>query len=87
MGNLKAPMSSSADSATGPRVAFAGPAPTPEEAAAAVAAIERFVAETMPAPAAIASVSAWRQAALIEGVSAKHRAFPPDPGAGFPVTG
>jgi hypothetical protein len=44
---------------------------TPEEAAAIVAAIERFVRDTAPAPATLHSAApeGWRSAALIEGVS------------------
>lgn len=40
----------------------------PEEAAAVVAAIEQFLAETAPAPAAGPAVNAWQRAALLEGV-------------------
>lgn len=81
------PMSDSAQTAGQARVSFVGPAPTPEEGAAAVAAIERFISETTRIAAPEPTISAWHQAALIEGVSAKHRAFPPAPGAGFPVSG
>lgn len=67
-------------------ITFSGAVPDPDEAAAAIAAIERFAAETAPAPAAPPpAVSAWQRAALIEGVSAKRSAFPADPGTGFPV--
>jgi len=46
--------------------------PSEDEAAAIAAAIERFVAETAPAPAGQAeAVSPWQRAALIEGISAK----------------
>ncbi|HLH14018.1 MAG TPA: hypothetical protein VKV16_04460 [Solirubrobacteraceae bacterium] len=43
---------------------------SPEEAAAIVAAIERFVRATAPAPAACAPppVDGWHAAALLEGV-------------------
>lgn len=50
-----------------------------------MAAIERFISETSLAPAPAATLSGWQRAALIEGVSAKRHAFPPDPGAGFPL--
>lgn len=80
-------MSAPTEPASTNQVRFAGPAPSPEEAAAAVAAIERFVAETTPVRAPAPKVSGWQQAALIEGVSAKVRAYPPDPGSGFPVGG
>jgi len=43
-----------------------------EEAVAAIAAIERFLAETAPAAGEeVEEVSPWQRAALIEGVSAK----------------
>jgi hypothetical protein len=42
--------------------------PTEEEAAAVVSALERFLADTAPAPAS-AQVSRWQRAALIDGVS------------------
>lgn len=51
-----------------------------------VAAIERFLADTAPAPAPPGDgVSPWQRAALVEGVSAKRRAFPADPGSGLPL--
>jgi hypothetical protein len=43
-----------------------------EEAAAIVAAVERFIGETTPAASAAPAVSPWTRAALIEGVSAKR---------------
>ena len=47
--------------------------PTPEEAAAVVAAIEQFVRDTAPAPAPAPApepaLSQWKQEALLEGVS------------------
>jgi hypothetical protein len=49
-----------------------GPAATSQEAAALMAAIERFRRETAggPAPAAIEpAVNRWKQAALLEGIS------------------
>ena len=51
-----------------PRIEMRSAAP-PEEAAAVVAAIEQFLAETAPAPAPARRVSAWQRAALLEGVS------------------
>jgi hypothetical protein len=66
-----------------PRIELAGGAPSPEEAAAIVAAVERHLAETAPAPAPAEQPSRWLQAALLEGVSAKRSAFPAEPGSGF----
>jgi hypothetical protein len=46
--------------------------PSEDEAAAIAAAIERFVAETAPAPGGQEeTVSPWQRAALLEGVDAK----------------
>lgn len=45
--------------------------PSADEAAAIAAAIERFQAETAPAPATEEAVSPWQRAALVEGVGAK----------------
>lgn len=59
------------------------PAPSPEEAAAAIAAVESFIAATTPASGPREDINPWQRAALIEGVSAKRRAFPADPGSGF----
>jgi hypothetical protein len=58
---------------------------TPEEAAAIAAGLERFLAETAPVARAREPASGWQRAALVEGVSAKRRAFPPDPGSGIPL--
>ena len=43
-------------------------APTPAEAAAAIAAVEQFLRDTLPAAAAEAAPSPWLVAALHEGV-------------------
>ena len=52
------------------RIELLAPAASPEEAAAVVAAIERFMRATAaPAPAPAAASDGWREAALIEGVS------------------
>jgi hypothetical protein len=42
------------------------------EAAAIVAAIEQFLADTAPAPVVGPSVSAWQRAALEDGISARQ---------------
>ena len=54
-----------------PQLTIIAPDASPEEAAAVVAALERFMRETAPAalPEAPARVSAWKRAALAEGVS------------------
>jgi hypothetical protein len=61
-----------------PRIELLSPAPSPEEAAAVVAAIERFIADTAPPPPAGGSPrSRWQQAALEEGVGAKEAVVSP----------
>jgi hypothetical protein len=46
--------------------------PSDDEAAAIAAAIERFRAETAPAPSSEGeAIGPWQRAALVEGVSAK----------------
>jgi hypothetical protein len=66
-----------------PRIEVEGTTATPEEGAAIAAALERFLAETAPAPEPAAIESRWQRAALVEGVMARRRPFPPDPGSGF----
>jgi hypothetical protein len=46
------------------------PSPSPEEAAAVIAALEQFLADTTPppAPAEQPRPSAWKRAALNEGI-------------------
>ena len=51
-----------------PRIEVRTGAATPEEAAAIAAAIEQFLRDTAPAPAADHAVSPWLRAALHEGV-------------------
>ena len=46
--------------------------PSPAEAAAIAAAVERFIAETAPQAEPVDAVSPWTRAALLEGVSAKR---------------
>ena len=52
-----------------PKLRIVAPAASPEEAAAVVAALERFLRDTAPAPAPRAAQerSPWAQAALLEG--------------------
>jgi hypothetical protein len=61
------------------RVRIAGPA-TPEEAAAVVAAVERFLRDHAPAapPAAVAT-DPWTRAARLEGTRADGRWVGPAP--------
>jgi len=52
-----------------PKLSIVAPDASPEEAAAVVAALERFMRETAPTPAPPAPRrNAWQQAALHEGV-------------------
>jgi hypothetical protein len=53
-----------------PQLSIVAPGASPEEAAAVVAAIERFMRATAPLPAPPApAVDPWQQAALVEGVA------------------
>jgi hypothetical protein len=61
-----------------PRIEIVSPTPSRDEAAAIAAAIERFLAETAPAPAASSPPrNPWQHAALHEGVGAKQAAVSP----------
>jgi len=52
-----------------PRIELSHGSATPEEAAAIAAAIEQFLRDTAPPPAApVRAVSPWARAALFEGV-------------------
>jgi hypothetical protein len=52
-----------------PRLELRGSAATPEEAAAVIAAVERFLRDTAPPPAPVERpVSPWVRTALLEGV-------------------
>ena len=52
-----------------PELKLIAPAASPEEAAAGVAALERFMRDTAPALAAAPdSIDGWSRAALLEGV-------------------
>lgn len=50
-----------------PRIELSGGAASPEEAAAIAAAIEQFLRDTAPPPAAEARVNPWLRAGLLEG--------------------
>lgn len=53
-----------------PHLKLIAPGASPEEAAAVVAAVERFMRDTAPPPAPLADrPNPWQQAALHEGVS------------------
>jgi len=57
------------------------PAPSPEEAAAIVAALERFMRASAPAPGANTAEEQdpWRVAAILEGISREHLPDAGDP--------
>jgi hypothetical protein len=55
-----------------PAVEEIAPAPSAEEAAAIVAAIARFMRDTLPAPPALLKgQDAWQRAAILEGVTSE----------------
>lgn len=58
-----------------PELSIIAPDASPEEAAAVIAALERFMRDTAPAivPEPTATVSAWTLAALHEGVDRAPR--------------
>jgi hypothetical protein len=57
-----------------PKLTIVAPNASPEEAAAVVAALERFMRATAPPPASSAPERApWQQAALREGVERQPR--------------
>ena len=61
-----------------PRIELVTPVPSRPEAAAIAAAIEWFLAETAPVPAASGpQLSRWHRTALLEGVGAGETALSP----------
>ncbi len=61
-----------------PHLSIVAPGASPEEAAAVVAALERFMRETAPRPApATPARDPWQQAALREGVTRQPGLLPP----------
>jgi hypothetical protein len=61
-----------------PKLSIVAPGASPEEAAAVIAALERFMRETAPVTApAPARPDAWLQAALHEGVARRPGLLPP----------
>lgn len=64
-----------------PRIEIVSTKASDDEAAAIVAAVERFLADTAPVPAARPTGSRWQRAALEEGVSrSSHLAWGADSG-------
>ncbi len=62
------------------RLELIAPSASPEEAAAVVAALERFIRATAPPASAPAPVGdRWRRAALLEGVEREAQGDLPDP--------
>jgi hypothetical protein len=63
-----------------PKLELIAPSASPAEAAAIVAALERFMRDTAPrlAPAA-KEVDPWLRAAMLEGASREGRSDEPDP--------
>jgi hypothetical protein len=61
-----------------PQLELIAPSASPEEAAAIVAALERFMRATAPAPVAAAR-DRWRRAAILEGVERERQGDDPDP--------
>jgi hypothetical protein len=63
-----------------PQLQLIAPSASPEEAAAIVAALERFMRATAaPSTPPTASVDPWRRAAILEGVSREPHGEVPDP--------
>jgi hypothetical protein len=61
-----------------PQLEIVAPAASPEEAAAVIAAVERFLRDTAPVPAPTAPrPNAWHRAALLEGVGREPDALTP----------
>jgi hypothetical protein len=59
-----------------PQLTIVAPSASPEEAAAVVAALERFMRETAPAAVEAApAVDAWTRTALLEGVGREQDAL------------
>jgi len=55
-----------------PRIEITSPVASPGEAAAVIAAIEQFLADTAPSDAPAPQVNPWQRAALLEGHRAKQ---------------
>jgi hypothetical protein len=55
-----------------PRIELVSGGASTSEAAAIVAALEQFIADTAPPPAAAPAPSRWQRAALEEGIAARQ---------------
>jgi hypothetical protein len=62
-----------------PQLQLIPPSASPEEAAAIVAALERFMRATAPGSASPPPHDPWRRAAILEGVSRDYETDPADP--------
>jgi hypothetical protein len=63
-----------------PQLKLIAPSASPAEAAAIVAALERFMRDTAPRVARpVESVDRWTRAAMLEGVAREGLANEPDP--------
>jgi hypothetical protein len=63
-----------------PRLKLIAPSASPAEAAAIVAALERFMRDTAPSIApAIEAIDPWLRAAMLEGVGRPNSGDDPDP--------
>jgi hypothetical protein len=61
-----------------PKLEIVAPAASPEEAAAVVAALERFMRDTAPTPAPAAPArNPWQRTALLEGVGREPAGLEP----------
>jgi len=60
-----------------PKLTIVAPSASDEEAAAVVAALERFMRETAPPPVPPTPPNPWQQAALQEGVTRQPELRPP----------
>jgi hypothetical protein len=62
-----------------PQLQLIAPSASPEEAAAIVAALERFLRDTAPAAGPAETLDPWRRAALLEGITPVDPADLADP--------
>lgn len=63
-----------------PKLELIAPSASPAEAAAIVAALERFMRDTAPRLApSMESTDPWTRAAMLEGVAREGRSDEPDP--------